>query len=280
MAIFSNVSDIQRTSGYTKPFEKTTGIRKVGLAMLGYNDDGTKNLWGNLNPMSYVAPGLQHAYAKGLATGDTDKVLGENTDSAIGAQLGSLKLASNFIPGLGIVGKMGISAGLSAAQGINNSSSEQATNGIKAAAGTALVQSVMQNAQKDKAITDLDKLVAGTNGSPVDESTYTTAADSLATDTAKLGGDAGKDIVDSGITDVVKETDYTDGLGSDTGVVGEVSKGAGLAKGLGTVASVLNIAGDAAGVIQGQLDYNKGLKNSKKKILKNSILSPGSQNYL
>lgn len=270
MAIFRDVSEVSRTSGYTKPFERTTGWRKAGLAALGYNDKGERNLWGHLNPMSYAAPGLQHMYAKGLATGDTDKVLGENTSDAIGAQLSSLSLASNFIPGVGIAGKMGISAGLGVAKGINNNSKQESTDAVTSAAGTALVQKTLQEASKDRARKSMEDGIEDlTNQELMKDEDYSSAIDSTDEGTAAIGKEAF----------LQKNGEVLNAAGGDEamGSVGGAAKGAKFASGAMTA---LSIAGDAAEVVQSQMNYNKGLKNSKKKIMKQSVISPGAQNYL
>jgi len=252
MAIFGDVSEIDRTSGFTKKFDKTTGIRKFGLAMLGYNDKGEKNLWGYLNPMSYSAPGLQHTFAKGLATGDTDKVLGENTAEAWNSQISSMKLASNFIPGVGIVGKMGINAGLSVGQSAikGGDTKQAATDGATTVAGTALVNEAYKSMNKEKAMDALNAKVDAV------------------------------DVVDEVLPD---EADYSvapNEMIEGAEAANTATKGAKLAKGLGTAANILSIAGDTAEVVQSQMSYNKGLKNSRKKILKQSVISAGPQNYL
>ena len=266
--IFRDVNEVTRTSGHTKPFERTTGWRKAGLAMLGYNDKGEKNLWGKINPMSYAAPGLQQAYAEGFSTGDTNKVLKENRSEAVGAQLASLSLASNFIPGVGIAGKMGISAGLGVAKGINNGSNQEATNAVTNAAGTALVQKTLNEVAKDKAKASLDESILNADEDLLNESDYSTASDSVV-------GDGAEDVLGNTPID---ESTYTV-AGGDSAIAngGKAMKGAKFASGALTA---LNVAGDVAEVVQTQMSYNKGLKNSSKKIMKNSVISPGAQNYL
>lgn len=247
MALFRETNELSRQNLRRKPFSKTTGIRKFGLNIMGYNDDGTKNAWGNINPMNIAAPGLYHAYAEGLASGDTKEVLKENRSEAIGSQLASLKLASNFIPGVGLAGRIGMSAGLGVASNLNkNQQVKEAVKNTEAfeQSGSAIVNEALRSQSMDTAKDELN-----------------TAMDA------------------STIMDEVDEVAVTDGGGVTKGV-GGAAKGAKLAKGLGTAANIAAIGSDVFGMVGAQKNYNQGLKKSKKNLMKKKQNPNTTFNYL
>lgn len=256
MALFRETNELNRQNLRRKPFSRTTGIRKFGLGLMGYNDDGTKNAWGKINPMNIAAPGLSHAYAEGLATGDTKKVLKENRSEAIGSQLASLKLASNFIPGVGLAGKIGMGMGFDAANKLNkNEQVEDAVKNTEAfeQSGTALVNDALQKQSLEAAKEKLDADVAGST----------------------IMEDAGGVAVD----DYENYTTGTNG-GDITSEAGKGVRGAKFAKGMGTAMQIAQIGGDGIAMIGAQSNYNKGLEKSKKKLIQRKGHSNTSFNYL
>lgn len=262
MAIFNDVRDIERTSGRSKPFQKTTGLRKYGLAMLGYKDDGTRNTWGKINPMSYTGSVPQHLWASALAEGDSKKVIQENTSEAIGTQIGAAKLASNFIPGLGVLGSIGLGTGLNTLGNSISKSKGQSDGLAKETVGELLRENDIDTARKSlndnvdsisDSIIDSDELI--------DEIDYTTMDDAL------IDSDAAANLV----------TDR----GSEVLSGGEgVAKGAKLGSVLGKAGFGISVLGDTAGVIQSKMSYDKGLEKSKRKIRQGSLIKPSKQNYL
>jgi len=256
MALFRETNELSRQNLRRKPFSKTTGIRKFGLNIMGYNDDGTKNAWGNINPMNIAAPGLSHAYAEGLASGDTKEVLKENRSEAIGSQLASLKLASNFIPGVGLAGRIGMSAGLGVASNLNkNQQVEEAVKNTEAfeQSGSAIVNEALRSQSMDTAKDELN--------TAMDASTIMDEVDEVAVD------------------DYANYTAGTDGGGVTKGV-GGAAKGAKLAKGLGTAANIAAIGSDVFGMVGAQKNYNQGLKKSKKNLMKKKQNPNTTFNYL
>lgn len=254
MALFRNVNELSRQNLRERPFERTSGIRKFGLSLMGYKDDGTKNLWGKLNPMNIAAPGLSHLYAEGLATGDTKDVLKENRSEAISSQLASLKLASNFIPGVGVAGKFGMNMGFDAANKMNKN--EKFDNALKIdeelnGSGSALIEETLRN-------------------KPLDD-----AKDAINTDVAN------STIMDD--ADVFDENSYIKGIDAEnsSGTANALGTNASkMSNVLGTVNTALDVGSDVAGVVATQNQYNKGLKSTKKKLIRSKQNKNTTFNYL
>lgn len=72
MALFTDKRELARQAEYV-PMETATGARKVGLAVLGYKDDGSLNTWGKINEYSpSPTHGLRNLGAQALSEKDKD----------------------------------------------------------------------------------------------------------------------------------------------------------------------------------------------------------------
>ena len=263
MAIFRDVGELNRQNLRRKPASKTTGIRKLGLNVMGYNDDGTKNLWGKINPMNIAAPGLSHMYAEGLATGDTKDVLKENRSEAVGSQLASLKLASNAIPGMSTAGQIAMGFGFNTANKMNRKQEIDAaveTTEAMEKGGSALVEDMARKQTMEE------------TGDALNE----------AVDNSTVMDDFESDSLDVGAEDYVSApTDGVVGVGGKSAKkAARAARGAKIAKGIGTAANIASIAGDASNVIGSQNNYNKGLERAKRKQSKKRVYNNTSFNYL
>lgn len=109
MAVFNRNEELTRQAQRIG-MDKVKGGRKVAMAMLGYKDDGTKNLWGKINP-GQLTPGyntLSNIAARGLSKGtDTNAVLKEQTDEALGTDMAALNFAKQVATTVGTGGAGG-----------------------------------------------------------------------------------------------------------------------------------------------------------------------------
>lgn len=98
MAIFQDNRELQRQQR-TRKFDEAKGLRKVGLAMLGYNAEGGKNLYGKMvGDMSLLNRYAAHQLAKGS---DVKEVLEETDDEWANKNLNKLAF------GLSLAGTVG-----------------------------------------------------------------------------------------------------------------------------------------------------------------------------
>lgn len=269
MAIFNDVSEVDRASGYTKPFEKTKGARKFGLAILGYNADGTKNTFGKYFGHGNVL--LDHYAPKALAQGDSKQVINANESSSWGEQTGSAEVASSFVGG---------GAGSAAGAGKNASGGGQMGSVVGQGGNMASAAGVGSNREKVTSMfnqQNKEQTVADLN-SRIDESSYTNAPDnSLGIDNkGGVTNSLGDGVGENGLPD---ESSYTS-LEGEQGVDDGSGQGGSAKNVMGGINKSIPILGSIAKTYQSKLQAADDSEKEKKRILRKSILSPGSQNYL
>ena len=278
MAIFEDTREL-KTQKKVRQFDKQTGWKKNVMAVAGYSDDGTKNTWGKINPLNYAAPALTGSIADAASGGsDAKKVISENRGGMIAGQLAAGKLAMNFVPGgavAKIAGGMALGKGQDMASGGGGGSAKDLAVESAVATTEAFEKSGSVGANKIGAMNDaaatssamdsIDEGVANSDilnkvSDPLDEANYSTQADFLeAGGGADALGEAG---------DVAKGSKFGDAASKFKN--GKFANGK-FMKGMGQAANVASIASDVANVAQTAGAYNKGLDNSKEKLMKQTL---------
>ena len=244
MAIFERQQELN-TQLQPKMFKGVTGWKKGAMSAVGYNSDGTRNAWGKFNPALALNP-LSHVAGEALSK-DTDAsgVIESQRGQMISNTLNNVKTAASLVPAGKLFGAGTKAAGLfSKAQKVNDAVS---TTQAFEKTGSALVDGVQGNsAAMESASAALDESVAKSDAVEKfgvdDVDNYSTEADFM--------GAAG------GVNDIAQKKGFLQG-----------GKMAGLSKGLGVANQGLAIAGDIASVVQGQDQYNKGLKKKRNSLM-------------
>ncbi len=182
MALFTDTRELER-QGRRRNMRKVTGDKKLALSLLGYKDDGTRNMWGKVNP--FVGGGFTGEIAGAVAKGtDTGEVLEAGRGEAWSSTLNKAALAAN-IATLG-----GSSAGLGAlSKGLNMAAGSGASGDLE-----GIVGDVSTMAKNKKA---MDKL----NGEPSPDEAVEIGADAPVEsieDGAIVAGDEASGIANKG----------------------------------------------------------------------------------
>ena len=116
MALFTDTRELDRQA-HTESLNRVQGTDKAGLAVLGYKDDGTRNLWGKINPL--IGGGVTNAIAANIAKGtDTGATLKASQGAAWSNTLNKAAFAANIATmGTSSAAVAGISKGLNMVAG-------------------------------------------------------------------------------------------------------------------------------------------------------------------
>jgi hypothetical protein len=108
MAVFDERSELNKQKNRIAP----SWDDSFGLKLLGYNQYGKNNAWGQfLNVIPGVNTG-RHALAQGTASGDTKKVLKDTMGEAVAHDLAGVSLGINIAKTIGTGGLSGLGGGV------------------------------------------------------------------------------------------------------------------------------------------------------------------------
>ena len=117
MALFTDTRELDRQA-HTESLNRVQGTDKAGLAVLGYKDDGTRNLWGKINPL--IGGGVTNTIAANTFAKGTDaqETLKKSSGAAWSNTLNKAAFAANIATmGTSSAAVAGISKGLNMAAG-------------------------------------------------------------------------------------------------------------------------------------------------------------------